>query len=129
MHSQLLGGRFYQDRNRKKEDHTPSALDFLVANLLPTMEQQAVRFASRDDEIAPEQTLQPMADIMGKDESETSRALNADAEEELQQLKTTLRNNIQSSRMQHHAFEPVSLPGSQPASRVSLRCLHFATFR
>lgn len=44
--------------------------------------------------------------------------LNPEAQEELKQLKTTLQNNIQSSRMQHHAFEPVSLPGSQPASRV-----------
>jgi hypothetical protein len=35
-------------------------------------------------------------------------------------LKTTLQNNIQNSRMQHHAFEPVSLPGSMPASRVRI---------
>lgn len=40
-------------------------------------------------------------------------------QKELQQLRTTLQNNIQTSRMQHHAFEPLSLPGSQPVSRVS----------
>ncbi|CAK3926701.1 Serine threonine- kinase oca2 [Lecanosticta acicola] len=45
--------------------------------------------------------------------------LNPQAQKELQQLRSTLQSsNIQSSRMQHHAFEPVSLPGSQPASRV-----------
>ncbi|SMR58793.1 unnamed protein product [Zymoseptoria tritici ST99CH_1E4] len=44
--------------------------------------------------------------------------LNPDAQKELQQLRDTLQNNIQASRMQHHAFEPLSLPGSQPVSRV-----------
>lgn len=46
--------------------------------------------------------------------------LRPEDQKELQQLRTTLQNNIQqSSRMQHHAFEPLSLPGSQPVSRVS----------
>lgn len=45
--------------------------------------------------------------------------LRPEDQKELQQLRTTLQNNIQTSRMQHHAFEPLSLPGSQPASRVS----------
>ncbi|KAI5362767.1 Putative serine/threonine-protein kinase, active [Septoria linicola] len=44
--------------------------------------------------------------------------LNPEAQQELAQLRNTLQNNIQSSRMQHHAFEPLSLPGSQPVSRV-----------
>lgn len=49
----------------------------------------------------------------------TSRAeLNDEAEEELARLKTTLKNNIQSSRMQHHNFEAISLPGSTAVSRV-----------
>lgn len=38
---------------------------------------------------------------------------------QLQQLRTQLQNNIQQARAAHHAFEPVSLPGSQPVSRVS----------
>lgn len=45
--------------------------------------------------------------------------LRPEDQKELQQLRTTLQNNIQTSRMQHHAFEPLSLPGSQPVSRVS----------
>lgn len=45
--------------------------------------------------------------------------LRPEDQKELQQLRSTLQNNIQSSRMQHHAFEPLSLPGSQPVSRVS----------
>jgi hypothetical protein len=80
-------------------------------------EQQGVRFASRDDEIAPEESLHAVEDITGH-AGQDRDDLNPEAEQELQQLRTTLKNNIQSSRMQHHAFEPVSLPGSQPASRV-----------
>lgn len=49
--------------------------------------------------------------------------LGPEAQKELQQLRSSLQSsNIQTSRMQHHAFEPVSLPGSQPASRVSIAC-------
>jgi hypothetical protein len=40
--------------------------------------------------------------------------------QQLQQLRTQLQNNIQQSRAAHHNFEPVSLPGSQPVSRVSI---------
>jgi hypothetical protein len=50
--------------------------------------------------------------------------LNPDAQKELQQLRNTLQNNIQTSRMQHHAFEPLSLPGSQPVSRVCAVVFH-----
>jgi hypothetical protein len=44
--------------------------------------------------------------------------LSPDARKEIQQLRDTLQNNMQTQRMQHHAFEPLSLPGSQPVSRV-----------
>ena len=81
-------------------------------------EKQGVRFASQDEEVAPDQqslnAVEPVTGLKGQRDD-----LNPEAEKELQQLRTTLQNNIQSSRMQHHAFEPVSLPGSQPASRVS----------
>ena len=66
-------------------------------------EREGVRFASRDEQISPNTSRE------GKNEEE---------DEELQQLRTELKNNMQSARMQRHAFEPVSLPGSQPASRV-----------
>lgn len=82
------------------------------------MEKHGVRFASKDDEIAPDESLKPVETITGLGGGARRDDLNEEAEKELQQLKTTLKNNIQSSRMQHHAFEPVSLPGSQPASRV-----------
>ena len=82
------------------------------------MEQHGVRFASATQQYSPEQSLHGVETITGKD-GRSRDDLNPEAERELQQLRTTLQNNIQSSRMQHHNFEPVSLPGSQPASRVS----------
>ncbi|RMY45811.1 hypothetical protein D0864_15366 [Hortaea werneckii] len=83
----------------------------------PAAEQHGVRFASQNEEIQPDQSLQTTEALTGHD-SRKRTDLNPEAQRELQQLKTTLQNNIQSARMQHHAFEPVSLPGSQPASRV-----------
>ncbi|KAK3073035.1 Nitrogen permease reactivator protein [Teratosphaeriaceae sp. CCFEE 6253] len=76
-----------------------------------------VRFASMDEEIAPDESLHHVETLTGRNARERED-LNPEAAKELQQLRTTLQNNIQSSRMQHHAFEPISLPGSQPASRV-----------
>lgn len=81
------------------------------------MEQHGVRFSSHNEEISPEQSLHSVETLTGL-QPRPRDDLNPEAQEELQQLKTTLQNNIQSSRMQHHAFEPVSLPGSQPVSRV-----------
>lgn len=86
------------------------------------MEKQGVRFASEDEQISPTNTqdeLHAVETVTGKGGTRRDD-LNEEAQQELQQLKTTLRNNMQSARMQHHAFEPVSLPGSQPASRVSV---------
>lgn len=84
-------------------------------------EKGGVHFASHDEKISPESSsdqplhaVETITGLKGRRED-----LNPEAEQELQQLKTTLKNNMQSQRMQHHAFEPVSLPGSQPASRVS----------
>jgi hypothetical protein len=75
-----------------------------------------VRFASHNQEIAPDHSLE---DIRMSNEREGDDS-NPNTEQEIAQLKTTLQNNIQNSRMQHHAFEPVSLPGSMPASRVRI---------
>lgn len=63
--------------------------------------------------------LQAIESVTGHEQRKREDDLNPEAQKELQQLRSTLQNNIQSSRMQHHAFEPISLPGSQPASRVS----------
>ncbi|KAK5165193.1 Nitrogen permease reactivator protein [Saxophila tyrrhenica] len=85
------------------------------------MERHGVHFASRDVEIAPDErepepSLEPVQTITGVGDQRED--LNDQAKQELQQLKTTLKNSMQSARAQHHAFEPVSLPGSQPASRM-----------
>ncbi|EMC91648.1 hypothetical protein BAUCODRAFT_299835 [Baudoinia panamericana UAMH 10762] len=81
------------------------------------MEHYGVRFASQNQEIPAEQSLHSVETLTGHD-GHNRDDLNPEAQKELQQLRTTLQNNIQSARMQHHAFEPVSLPGSQPVSRV-----------
>ncbi|KAK4962905.1 Nitrogen permease reactivator protein [Elasticomyces elasticus] len=84
----------------------------------PSADVHGVRFAADDEEIAPDDTgLEHVRTLTGHEGREREE-LNPEAARELEQLRTTLQNNIQSSRMQHHAFEPVSLPGSQPASRV-----------
>ncbi|KAF2217277.1 hypothetical protein CERZMDRAFT_32774 [Cercospora zeae-maydis SCOH1-5] len=54
------------------------------------------------------------ADLKHVQRAQQRDDLHPDAQQELAQLRNTLQNNIQSSRMQHHAFEPLSLPGSQP---------------
>jgi hypothetical protein len=83
-----------------------------------------VRFASQNQEIAPDHSLE---DIQMSNERDGDDS-NPNTEQDIAQLKSTLQNNIQNSRMQHHAFEPVSLPGSMPASRVRISNtrLHFA---
>ena len=86
-------------------------------NVNAQVEQSGVRFAEHNEEISPEVSLEHIRTITGHG-GQIRDDLNPAAQEELKQLKTTLQNNIQSSRMQHHAFEPVSLPGSQPVSRV-----------
>jgi len=44
--------------------------------------------------------------------------LNAMTPIDLQQLRKSLQNNLQNARLQSHAFEAISLPGSAPMSRV-----------
>lgn len=79
-------------------------------------ESQAVRFSSNNMEISPESSLEPVRSITRLDND--GRELNPEAEEELRQLKSTLQSGLQSKRMEHYSFEPVSLPNSQPVSRV-----------
>ena len=85
---------------------------------MATGQSAGVRFAAENQEIAPEHSLEDIQ--MSNDRRRDD--INPATEQELAQLKTTLQNNIQNARMQHHAFEPVSLPGSMPASRVSNLC-------
>ncbi|KAK5170742.1 hypothetical protein LTR04_004216 [Oleoguttula sp. CCFEE 6159] len=84
-------------------------------NVVP---QQAVRFSSVNQEIEPASNLQDVQTLTAS-EHQSREDLSPEAQEELRQLSKTLQNsNIQSRRMDHYAFEPVSLPGSMPASRV-----------
>lgn len=80
-------------------------------------EKKGVRFAQQGDQAGQDGELRLVQTFTNQ---ATSRAdFNEETEQELQRLKTQLRNNIQSQRMQHHNFEPVSLPGSTAVSRVS----------
>ena len=78
----------------------------------------AVRFSSHNEEIPPESNLHTI-EALTKPQDGDRQELNPEAENEIKQLRTTLQQTVQSSRMQNYAFEPVSLPGSQPISRVS----------
>lgn len=77
----------------------------------------AVRFASQTEEISPETSLSPVATLTGYD-NRGQQDLNPEAQEEIKQLKSTLQQAVQSKRFEQFSFEPVSLPGSQPVSRV-----------
>ncbi|KAJ8607594.1 hypothetical protein MRB53_040178 [Persea americana] len=81
--------------------------------------QQAVRFDSKD-QIHEDDDLRIVQTLTGH-AAKNRDDLNEEAEQELARLKTTLRNNIQSSRMQHHNFEAISLPGSAAVSRIPSR--------
>ncbi|TKA71034.1 hypothetical protein B0A49_06703, partial [Cryomyces minteri] len=73
--------------------------------------QQAVRFSSVNQEIEPASNLQDVQTLTAS-EHQSREDLSPEAQEELRQLSKTLQNsNIQSRRMDHYAFEPVSLPG------------------
>jgi hypothetical protein len=84
----------------------------------PSQADHSVRFSTQNQEIDPEPSLSPVRSLTGHDAHR--EILTPEAEEELRQLKTTLQNGLQSKRMEHYSFEPVSLPGSQPVSRVCL---------
>ncbi|KAK6434484.1 Nitrogen permease reactivator protein, partial [Oleoguttula sp. CCFEE 5521] len=64
---------------------------------MPGAEQQGVRFAEHTQDIAPAdaEDLHAVESLTGHERERDD--LNPEAEAELQQLKTTLRNNIQSA--------------------------------
>lgn len=77
----------------------------------------AVRFASQTEEISPETSLSPVETLTGT-HKRSQRELGQEAQEEIKQLKNTLQQAVQSKRFEQFSFEPVSLPNSQPVSRV-----------
>lgn len=81
---------------------------------------QAVRFASVNQEIEPEQNLQatttPASDANTLGSNELSPGAHAEIRQLSQGLQDVhLQHNMQHRRMINYAYEPVSLP----ASRVS----------
>jgi len=76
-----------------------------------------VRFSSENQEISPETSLRTIETLTARD-GERDGNVDPHSAEEIKQLKTTLQNAVQSHRMEQYSFEPVSLPGSQPVSRV-----------
>lgn len=79
----------------------------------------AVRFSSKNEEIPPETSIAAAGSQTGDgDDDDDETELNPNNEEDIRQLKSTLQSGLQSKRMEHYNFEPVSLPSSQPVSRV-----------
>lgn len=73
--------------------------------------KQAVRFRSRDEEIDPETSLQPIQSLTSPAKPEN---LTAEAQEELKNLSINLqKSRLQSRRLENFSFEPVSLPPSR----------------
>lgn len=78
----------------------------------------AVRFSSKNEEIPPETSIAAAGSLTGNGDDDDETELNPNNEEDIRQLKSTLQSGLQSKRMEHYNFEPVSLPSSQPVSRV-----------
>ena len=80
--------------------------------------EPAVRFASVNEEIAPEETL-------SLDTVLPSHDIPADGSAQLKQLSETLQStHLQERRMSHFAFEPVSLPASRVCIPIFLLSEH-----
>ncbi|OKL56311.1 hypothetical protein UA08_08431 [Talaromyces atroroseus] len=78
----------------------------------------AVRFASVNQEIEPEQSLQSPAPEQNQQNGPIAANLDADAKDELRSLAISLQDTrLQESRLRNFAFEPVSLPVSRVNSR------------
>lgn len=71
-----------------------------------------VRFKSRDEEIAPESSLESVESISAKDGVRRDD-LDSTAQEELKNLAVTLQKSRQQKRLENFAYEPVSLPPSR----------------
>lgn len=76
---------------------------------------QAVRFASVNQEIEPEHSIQSLS-TLASNISISNPEFSPEAQEEIRNLSRSLQSSpLQQRRVNHFAFEPVSLP----ASRVS----------
>lgn len=115
---------------RKPPSLSPSPLPLFGAltGLLPSglsagpgETQQAVRFASVNQEIEPEHSLQPY-DTAESSERPNTQVLSQATQAELERLSTTLQNvHLQQRRLSNFAFEPVSLPVSRVSGHLPYR--------
>ncbi|KAH8705128.1 kinase-like domain-containing protein [Talaromyces proteolyticus] len=78
----------------------------------------AVRFASVNQEIEPDHSIQSRSDERELQADSIPADLDANAKDELRSLAINLQDTrLQESRLRHFAFEPVSLPASRVNSR------------
>ncbi len=78
----------------------------------------AVRFASRNLEIEPSQSLQAST-TLATDDSIPNSEISSEAREEIRSISRGLHNSqLQQRRMSNFAFEPVSLPVSRVSNCV-----------
>jgi len=83
-----------------------------------------VRFASVNQEIEPEHSLQPY-DTAESSERINTQVLSQATQAELERLSTTLQNvHLQQRRLSNFAFEPVSLPVSRVSGHLPYRAAH-----
>jgi hypothetical protein len=74
---------------------------------------QTVRFTSENETIAPESSLE-LETLVSPPKRETRDDLTEEAQEELKNLSITLqKSRLQTKRMEHFAYDPVSLPPSR----------------
>ncbi|KAI1919454.1 Nitrogen permease reactivator protein [Ophidiomyces ophidiicola] len=90
-----------------------------------TAEPPTVRFASQNQEIDPQDSIYTSTASPGRKmppNQESRPPILQEPQEELQDLAIKLeKSRFQETRMQHFAFEPVSLPPTRAPSRDSIR--------
>jgi hypothetical protein len=75
---------------------------------------QAVRFTSENETIAPESSLEQIEALTSPPKRVSRNDLTEEAQEELKNLSITLqKSRLQTKRMEHFAYDPVSLPPSR----------------
>lgn len=92
-------------------DNTSSHSESTLQKPQQTVGSPAVRFASVNQEIEPEQPLEPLEDVP---------SIQEPSEHDIRELSATLHSTqLQNRRMSHFAFEPVSLPASRVCATFS----------
>jgi len=86
---------------------------------------QAVLFTSENETIAPESSLEQIEVLTSPPRRVSRNDLTEEAQEELKNLSVTLaKSPLQTKRMEHFAYDPISLP----PSRVSNPVLYWSYF-